>query len=156
MKLTKQIAEHFQQLHYGGNPTGMCFQDALRGITWQQAIEKVETFNTIAALTFHVNYYVQAVLKVLSGGRLDAHDKFSYDVPMICSDADWDALLNKFWQDAEAFGFAVEDLPEERLWETFVLEKYGNYYRNLLGIIEHSHYHLGQIVLIKKLLSSRQ
>jgi hypothetical protein len=34
--------------------------------------------------------------------------------------------------------------------------KYGNYYRNLHGIIEHTHYHLGQIVLIKKLLKRRR
>ena len=33
------------------------------------------------------------------------------------------------------------------------MEKYGNYFRNLTGIIEHLHYHLGQIVLIKKLIA---
>ncbi len=46
----------------------------------------------------------------------------------------------------------IEQLPESKLWETFSDEKYGNYYRNIHGIIEHSHYHLGQIVLIKKIL----
>lgn len=127
-------------------------KDALNDVTWEQAIAKVESFNTIAALTFHINYYVRAVLKVLNGGPLDAHDKFSYDVPKITSDADWDALLKRFWEDADRFADAVERLPEEKLWETFVLEKYGNYYRNLLGIIEHSHYHLGQMVLIRKAL----
>jgi hypothetical protein len=44
-------------------------------------------------------------------------------------------------------------LPESKLAETFSDEKYGNYYRNIHGIIEHTHYHLGQIVLIKKILS---
>ncbi len=44
----------------------------------------------------------------------------------------------------------IEQLPESKLWETFSDEKYGNYYRNIHGIIEHIHYHLGQIVLIKK------
>jgi len=48
----------------------------------------------------------------------------------------------------------TEALPESRLQETFADEKYGNYYRNLHGLIEHTHYHLGQIVLIKKLLNS--
>jgi len=43
-------------------------------------------------------------------------------------------------------------LPESKLSETFLDEKYGNYYRNIHGIIEHTHYHLAQIVLIKKLL----
>ncbi len=46
----------------------------------------------------------------------------------------------------------MEQLPEHKLWEDFTDKKYGNYYRNFHGIIEHSHYHLGQIVLIKKIL----
>ncbi|HAI83731.1 MAG TPA: DUF1572 domain-containing protein, partial [Chitinophagaceae bacterium] len=28
----------------------------------------------------------------------------------------------------------------------------GTYYRNILGLIEHTHYHLGQIALIKKII----
>jgi hypothetical protein len=35
---------------------------------------------------------------------------------------------------------------------TFSQKKYGTYYRNLMGVIEHSHYHLGQISLIRKML----
>jgi len=33
-----------------------------------------------------------------------------------------------------------------------VEEKYGNYQRNIDGMIEHSYYHLAQIVVIKKIL----
>jgi len=46
----------------------------------------------------------------------------------------------------------IEQLPEAKLGEIFSEEKYGTYYRNIHGIIEHTHYHLGQIVLIKKIL----
>jgi hypothetical protein len=64
-------------------------------------------------------------------------------------------FLNETWVDAENFATLVEQLPENKLGETFTDEKYGNYYRNLHGIIEHAHYHLGQIVLIKKLLTQK-
>jgi hypothetical protein len=60
--------------------------------------------------------------------------------------------LDKTWKDAENFDNAIEQLPEHMLWENLSDEKYGNYYRNIHGIIEHTHYHLGQIVLIKKIL----
>lgn len=60
--------------------------------------------------------------------------------------------MNKTFADAENFAGLVEQLPESALWESMSDEKYGNYYRNLHGIIEHTHYHLGQIVLIKKIL----
>jgi hypothetical protein len=46
----------------------------------------------------------------------------------------------------------VEKFPEERLDEPFYDPKYGNYYRNLMVVIEHSYYHLGQIALLKKLI----
>jgi len=124
----------------------------LAGVTWQQATTQVYSFNTIATLVYHTNYYVSAVLKVLQGEPLDAHDKYSFDLPPIQSREDWETLLNKTWADAENFAVLVEQLPESRLWEDFLGKKYGNYYRNLHGIIEHTHYHLGQIVLIKKIL----
>jgi hypothetical protein len=86
----------------------------------------VHSFNTIATLHFHMNYYVTAITKVLEGGPLDAKDKLAS---------------------------LIEHLPESRLTELFDDEKYGTVYRNLTGLIEHTHYHLGQIVLIKKILN---
>ena len=152
MNLTAQIAKHFRAVHSGDNWTSVNLKDSLAGITWQQATTQVYSFNTIAALVYHMNYYVEAVLKVLQGEPLTASDKYSFDVPQISSQEDWEKLLDKTWVDADNFARRIEDLPETRLGEIFTDEKYGNYYRNLHGIIEHIHYHLGQIVLIKKIL----
>jgi len=152
MSLTKQIAKHFREIHFGGNWTSSNLKDHLSGVTWQQATTKVYSFNTIATLVYHINYYVSAVLKVLQGEPLNASDKYSFDHPPILSQEDWENLLNKTRTDAENFASLIELLPESKLWEIFSDEKYGNYYRNIHGIIEHAHYHLGQIVLIKKIL----
>ena len=89
---------------------------------------------------------------MLQGGPLDAKDKYSFDHPPVQSQEDWEKLLDKTWADAENLASLIEQLPESQLWETFVKEEYGNYYRCLHGLIEHSHYHLGQIALIKKML----
>ena len=152
MNLTAQTAKHFRELYFGVNWTESNLRDNLSGVTWQQATTQVYSFNTIAALVYHINYFVSVVLKVLEGGLLEGSDKYSFDHPPIQSQADWEKLLVKTWSDAEKFANLVEQLPEQKLWETFSEEKYGNYYRNIQGIIEHSHYHLGQIVLIKKML----
>jgi hypothetical protein len=96
---------------------------------------------------------VSEVLKVLKGGPLEANDKYSFELPPIQSQSDWENLLNKTWAEAEAFALLIEQLPDEILLEHFTDEKYGNYYRNFHGIIEHTHYHLGQIALIKKIIS---
>ena len=155
MNLTAQIAKHFRDVYTGGNWTDVNLKDTLADITWQQAITKVYSFNTIADLVFHMNYFVSAVLKVLQGNPLDAHNKFSFDHPPVLSQEDWENLLNKTFTDAENFASLIEQLPENKLWEDFSDKKYGNYYSNLHGIIEHNHYHLGQIVLIKKMLRDK-
>jgi len=154
MNLSQQIAKHFREVFWGGNWTSVNLKDSLDGISLQQATTKVFTFNTIAALVYHINYYIAAVLKVLQGEPLDASDKYSFDLTPIQSEQDWKVLLDKFWTDAENFAMHVEQLPENKLWDDFSGGKYGNYLRNIQGIIEHTHYHLGQIVLIKKMLLS--
>lgn len=146
------MAKHFREVYVGKNWTWVNLKETLEGITWQQATTQVYSCNTIAALVFHINYFVCAAMNVLEGGPLDAHDKYSFDLPPIKSEEDWQALLNKLWADAEKFAALIEQLPEHKLWEDFTDKKYGSYYRNIHGIIEHNHYHLGQIVIIKKII----
>lgn len=152
MNVTTQLAKHIREVHFGGNWTCSDMKSVLSDVTWQQAITPVQSLNTIATLPYHVNYFVDAALKVLRGGALDAHDKFSFDHPPINSQEDWQKLLDKILRDAEDFAALVEQLPEEKLREDFTDKKYGSYFRNIQGIVEHMHYHLGQIALIKKML----
>jgi hypothetical protein len=152
MSLSTQIAKHFRDVHFGGNWTTSNLKDNLSGVTWQQAMTQVHDFNTIARLVYHINFYVVAALSVLRGQGLHASDKYAFDCPPLSSEADWQAMLSKTWAEAEDLAALIEDLPEDRWMEIFVDERYGNYYRNIHGIIEHTHYHLGQIALIKKIV----
>lgn len=152
MYLPAQLAKHIREIHFGGNWTCSNLKDQLSDVTWQQATTQIFSLNTIVTLLYHISYYTSAVLKVLEGGPLDSSDKLSFSHPPIQSDADWRALLDKTWADAEKLAEQVEQLPEERLWAPFTDEKYGTYYRNIHGMVEHAHYHLGQIVLINKIL----
>ncbi len=67
---------------------------------------------------------------------------------------DWENLLEKTWSDAENLALAIEQMTESQLWKHFVNEKWGNYYRCLHGPIEHCHYHLGQIAVLKTILAT--
>jgi uncharacterized damage-inducible protein DinB len=129
---------------------GTNFKEQIFDLGWEDAIYKVEDFNTIADLTFHIHYYIAGVAKVLKGGSLDIKDKFSFDSPPIKSYEDWRNLVNRFCSDSENFISLVENMTDEKLEESFVDEKYGTYYRNIDVMIEHTYYHLGQIILIKK------
>ena len=128
------------------------YKEQLLSITWEEAIQKIDGLNTIAVLTFHINYYVAGVLNVFTNGKLEIRDKYSFDLPPIQSESDWQQLVNTFLHNSEAFALQVEQMTEAQLEEPFVDEKYGNYLRNIEGVIEHSYYHLGQISLLKKMI----
>lgn len=154
MKATKQIADRFREVILNGLwIANTNFKDQLLGVNWQQATTQVGSLNTIALLTFHIDYYIAGIVNVLRGGSLDIRDKYSFDLPPIQSQEDWNQLRDKLWADAQAFAELVEQMPDEQLDAVFVDEKYGSYRRNIDAMIEHSYYHLGQVVLIRKLLS---
>jgi hypothetical protein len=152
MTVSTQLAKHFRDVYFGGNWTVSDMKQVLDGITWEEAAAKVNSLNSIALLTFHTQYFVTVLLKVLKGGPLEGHDKFSFDMPPLTCEQDWQALQDRVFQEVEACAVLIADLPDDRLGETFCDEKYGTYYRNIAGTIEHTHYHLGQIALIKKLV----
>jgi hypothetical protein len=130
-------------------------KDLLKDVSWQEATTQLYTLNTIATLTYHINYYISAVTEVLQGKALNAKDEYSFSHPPVKSQQDWEELITKTLSDAEEFAKLIEQIPDDKLAEDFTERKYGSYHRNLLGILEHTHYHLGQIALVKKILREK-
>lgn len=128
------------------------YKEQILSINWQQAIQKVDSLNTIAALTYHINYYLSGLLNAFDNGKLEINDKFSFDLPHIQSAEDWNKLVTDFLDNSEKFANQVEHMNDIIFDQPFVNEKYGTYLRNIEGVIEHSYYHLGQISLIKKMI----
>ena len=155
MSTTSQLAKRFREVLLDGKwIANTNFKDQLSDVTWEQAITKIDSLNTIAMLTFHIDYYIAGLVNVFEGGDLEIRDQFSFDLPPIESQKQWDELLNKLWGDAEKFASLLEQMPDSKMNEVFVDEKYDTYLRNINGMIEHCYYHLGQITLIKKLILS--
>ncbi len=128
------------------------YQEQIIDLSWHQAINKIYDLNSVALLTFHINYYLEGLLHVFNGGKLEISDRYSFEMKNISKEEEWNELKLKFLTNAEAFCNKVEELDEAILNEAFVDEKYGTYLRNIEAVIEHSYYHLGQIVLIKKMI----
>lgn len=154
MNFSTPIAKHLREVFFGGNWTWSNLREVLSDVTDEEANKKIQDFNTILALTYHIYYFVQAILPVMDGKELHAHDKFSFDHPIIDSEEQWKAFQEKIWMDVERLAVHIENISDERWMEIFVEEKYGTYYRNIHGLIEHTHYHLGQIVILKKLVKA--
>lgn len=153
MGSSKQIASRFREVLLDGKwIANTNYTHSLSDLSWQEATHKIGSLNTIAALAYHINYYMAGVLNVFEGGALEIKDKYSFDLPEIKSQEDWDKLRKDLASNAEAFAKHIELMAEEKLETTFVHEKLGNYRRNIEAMTEHAYYHLGQIVLIKKMV----
>jgi uncharacterized damage-inducible protein DinB len=153
MKRSELIANRLREVFLNGYwIANTNYKDQLLNITWQQAIYQVADLNTIAALTYHINYYLVGILNVFEGDPLEIKDQYSFDLPLIQSEEDWKKLVEEFLANSAAFADEVARMPDEKLDQVFVNEKYVTYLRNIEGVIEHSYYHFGQIVLIKKLI----
>lgn len=154
MQQAKQLATRFREVLLDGLwIANTNFKHQLSSLDWQQATTQVGTLNTIAALTFHIDYYIAGVVNVFTGGKLEIKDKFSFDAPPIGSQEDWERQLTTLWNNAERFAELVELMSDEQLASTFVHPKLGSYQKNINAMTEHAYYHLGQIVLIRKLLN---
>ncbi len=152
MTIQENLAKHVREVFFGGNWTSSNLKATLADTTLKEATTGVYGLNTILKLVYHIGYYITAVTGVLQGDPLTASDKVSFDHPAIESEEDWQTMLAQTWQSAEAFARLIEQLPETILADDFWGEKYGDVYRNIQGIIEHTHYHLGQIMIIKKMV----
>jgi hypothetical protein len=128
------------------------FKAQIEHTTFEEATHQIANLNTIALLTFHINYYLQGVNDVFEGGDLIIKDKFSFDMPSLQNENDWTQLKQIFLNQAERFIQNVEQFNEDELNQPFANEKYGSLQRNIDAMIEHCYYHLGQVVLIRKLI----
>lgn len=154
---TKQLANRFREIILNGTwIANTNYKDQLTNLDWEIAISEFESLNSISILVQHIHYYINGIKNVLNGGYLEIRDKFSFDFPIIKSENEWKAFLTKFWNETENLAELIEQLPDEKLNQSFVDDKYGTYQRNIDGMIEHSYYHLGQIVLIKKIILKKK
>lgn len=147
--LSDRLREVFLNGHWIANTN---YKEQIQDLKWREASKKVADLNTIAALTYHINYYLAGLLNAFETGKLQISDKYSFDLPTISSDTEWSKLVCDFLDNAERFASKVHQMEDSLFDKPFVDEKYGTYRRNIEGVIEHSYYHLGQISLIRKLV----
>lgn len=156
MALSKELADRVREVLISGHwIANVNFREIIESLDKEQATTRIADLNTIALLTFHLNYYLAGLINVFRGGSLDIRDKYSFDMPEIIDEDGWTQLVNELITNAGIFADWVENMDESMLEEPFVDPKYGTYRRNIEGIIEHSYYHLGQASLIRKMILAK-
>ncbi|MCC7027429.1 MAG: DUF1572 family protein [Saprospiraceae bacterium] len=154
MNKSQAIANRFREVTLNGTwIANTNFKHQLSNLNWEIATAQYGSLNSIALLAQHIHYYINGIKNVFLGGNLEIKDKFSFDFKPMESQLEWEVFLNTFWQDSEEFASLIEQMAETKLDEVFIDAKYGSFQRNIDAMIEHSYYHLGQIVLINKLIN---
>lgn len=151
--IASRLREVFLNGHWIANTN---YREQIQSVNWQQATQKVGNLNTIAALTYHINYYLAGLLTAFENGRLNISDKYSFDLPPITSETDWNKLVTDFLDNAEKFADKIERTEDPVFDQVFFDDKYGTFLRNIEGVIEHSYYHLGQISLIREMITQHK
>ena len=153
MTASEQLAKRFREALLNGTSIAFTnYKDQLEETHWELATQQIHSRNSLSQLAQHIHYYIHGVLQVFKGGDLTIRDKFSFDFPPVTSQEQWERILTTLWNDAEKFATYIEALSDEQLEHPFVKETYGNYRHNINMMIEHCYYHLGQVVIIKKML----
>ena len=154
MENNRELAKRFSDVILNNSwVANNSYKNQLIDLPLEVVLFKYQSLHSIAALTQHVHYYIAGILNVFNGGNLDIKDIYSFDFPPINNIEQWHTFLAVFWTDAASFTQKLEEMDENTLNSIFVKKEYGTYHFNINTLIEHSYYHLGQIVLIKKLIS---
>lgn len=126
------------------------FKKELNTTSLAQVSISIRSYNSVVVLAQHIHYYIAGVKQVFLGGELSISDRFSFDFEPMQNDDAWQNFLALLWKDTEELIALIEPLSDTQLDAIFVKEAYGTYKRNIEALIEHSYYHLGQIVLLLK------
>lgn len=155
MKITETVAAHILEVHEGGNWTEVNIKDTLADVNFKEANTVTRaSFNTIAALLHHLSFYNDIVKQRLSGVNPSISNANGFDMPEIKNEKDWIKLKEQNLASAKQLAEAVQNFSEEKLFES-TITGHSTHYKMLQGIAEHAHYHLGQIVMLKKLVKHR-
>jgi len=151
--LTLDLANRFREVILNGTwIANTNWKKELLQTDFDEATTQVKNLNRICDLCFHIKYYISGINDFFRSGNLVIKDNLSFNCPPLHNESEWNALRSELFQEAEVFASFVEQLSEQQISSTFFDPKYGTYYRNIEAQIEHAYYHLGQIVLIKKLI----
>ncbi|MBL8205822.1 MAG: DinB family protein [Blastocatellia bacterium] len=159
MPETKRIADQLKRAYEGPAWHGPSLLEALSGVTARQALARpIPNTHSIWQLVLHIAAWMDAVRERIENGPV--REPADGDWPEITdtSETGWQATLDLLTQRQQALLSVLTNLTDEQLKRRLGAEHdpptasgYSAYY-NLHGVIHHNLYHVGQIVLLKKLL----
>jgi uncharacterized damage-inducible protein DinB len=163
MPETKRIADQLKRAYEGQAWHGPSLLEALSGVTAAQAIaQPIPNGHSIWQLVLHIAAWMDAVRERIENGPVAEPTDGDWPPIADVSEAGWQATLALLATRQQALLSVIENATDEQLHrrlgaahDPVSASGYSMYY-NLHGVIQHNLYHVGQIVLLKKLLQENE
>lgn len=152
MSESKRISNLYQSI-YNGNPwLEVNLTKTLENVNAEQAYRKINpNLNTIWEIVNHLIQWRRNILNRVQGEIITTPDH-NYFVPVLDpSEAAWEQSLQNLAKSQKAWNVFFEDFDDAHL-EKIYTSNGRTFYEHIHGIIQHDVYHLGQIVILKKLV----
>jgi len=152
MKETTRISNLFDALYDGTPWIDVTITGTLQTINHIQAAVKIaEGRNSIWQIVNHMILWRENVLQRVQGEVIDSPaDNYFEEINNTSEDA-WQATLQRLKQTRQQWALFLKDFNKDNFEKKYSSNNL-SYYEHIHGIIQHDAYHLGQIVLLSKLI----
>jgi uncharacterized damage-inducible protein DinB len=152
MKESERITRLFRDL-YDGNPwIDVTLMGTLRKISAKHAAKKIfPDRNSIWEIVNHLISWRENVLLRVQGNEIAAPNTNYFTPVTDTSDAAWTKVLERLENSQHQWLAFLEGLDVVSLDHIYPSNKM-TYYEHILGILQHDAYHLGQVVILSKLV----
>lgn len=146
----KRLLSQLRRAYEGEAWHGPALMHILAGVMAAQAARRpIPSSHTIWELVLHISAWESAVISRLEGRYEAEPDEGDWPAVTDTDEAAWQATLAKLDHTHRGLREAVSRFDEGRLHERLAEGKESAYFA-INGVIQHTLYHAGQIVLLKK------
>jgi uncharacterized damage-inducible protein DinB len=150
MSEVQRILDHYDGVLNGAAWHGDPIWQILDGISPETAAARpLAGRHTIWEIVMHMTFWEGVATQRLAGQRAGLVEELNFPAMPSASEENWKRTLDDFRASNQNFRAALAKLDPARLNELTAAGK-RSYYAEAHGVIEHTVYHAGQIVLLKK------
>jgi len=152
MKETERIAKLFEDLYNSTPWIDVNLLGTLKRISAKQASKKISpNWNSIWEITNHIISWRENVLERVQGRVLQTPADNYFSEIRETTENDWKETLKKLEDSQQQWLQVLKEFNEDNFSKIYPNNQM-TYYEHIHGILQHDAYHLGQIVLLAKVV----
>lgn len=156
MTQSEKLKDQLQRAYFGNAWHGPALKEALENLDSKAVIKKpVENLHNIWEIVLHISTWIDAVRRRLEGEIVKISPEEDWPEIKNFRDSNWLLTIKQMDERFNLLLQTFNNLNDESLDKNVNGEDY-NVYFMIEGLIQHTLYHTGQVILLKKSLNAHQ